>query len=144
VDVRDATETLRHAGWYGVLLFNFMFTMGQLMRMPGFIFLIIGGITYGRVYGFVVNILALPVVLGVQFVIYRKCVRPPSLAAFLRPAQPPSSHTAVGGRAQNWAPGGAGVLRSGEGGRRVGCALTAAGGGVLDSSAVGHRSENTS
>lgn len=72
VDVRDATETLRHAGWYGVLLFNFMFTMGQLMRMPGFIFLIIGGITYGRVYGFVVNILALPVVLGVQFVIYRK------------------------------------------------------------------------
>jgi hypothetical protein len=86
VDVRDATETLRHAGWYGVLLFNFMFTMGQLMRMPGFIFLIIGGITYGRVYGFVVNILALPVVLGVQFVIYRKCARPLSLAAFLCPS----------------------------------------------------------
>lgn len=71
VDVRDATETLRHAGWYGVLLFNFMFTMGQLMRMPGFIFLIIGGITWG-VYGLIVNVLALPVVLGVQFVIYRK------------------------------------------------------------------------
>jgi uncharacterized membrane protein YdjX (TVP38/TMEM64 family) len=87
VDVRDATETLRHAGWYGVLLFNFMFTMGQLMRMPGFIFLIIGGITYGRVYGFVVNILALPVVLGVQFVIYRKCARPLSLAAFFYPLQ---------------------------------------------------------
>jgi hypothetical protein len=47
--------------------------------VSGFIFLIIGGITWG-VYGLIVNVLALPVVLGVQFVIYRKCV------AFFRPS----------------------------------------------------------
>mmetsp|Transcript_702 Transcript_702/g.1458 ORF Transcript_702/g.1458 Transcript_702/m.1458 type:complete len:269 (-) Transcript_702:199-1005(-) len=72
MDIDDTVVALREAGWVGFFAFVAMFTAGQLMRVPGFIFMMIAVITYGKFYGWLANLAALPLVLGAQFTVYRK------------------------------------------------------------------------
>jgi hypothetical protein len=45
--VTNMSKELREMGFGGVFVFTGMFTLGQIIRIPGVIFLIIGNITYG-------------------------------------------------------------------------------------------------
>ena len=47
VKIADAAQELREMGFLGGIVFIGIFTLGQIIRIPGVIFLIIGNITYG-------------------------------------------------------------------------------------------------
>uniref|UniRef100_A0A7S0RJM1 VTT domain-containing protein n=1 Tax=Pyramimonas obovata TaxID=1411642 RepID=A0A7S0RJM1_9CHLO len=72
VKIADAAEELRGMGFLGGIVFVGVFTLGQIIRIPGVIFLIIGNITYGRYSGWLINMASLPIVLAASFYLFRK------------------------------------------------------------------------
>mmetsp|Transcript_14158 Transcript_14158/g.23963 ORF Transcript_14158/g.23963 Transcript_14158/m.23963 type:complete len:281 (-) Transcript_14158:390-1232(-) len=70
--VTNMSKELREMGFGGVFVFTGMFTLGQIIRIPGVIFLIIGNVTYGRLWGWVINMASLPFVLAASFFLFRK------------------------------------------------------------------------
>lgn len=64
-------ESMRQAGVAGFLVFVVTFTVGQLLYIPGFVFVAVAGLAYGPVWGSVASIVAATISVGVSFVIVR-------------------------------------------------------------------------
>lgn len=62
---------MRAAGWWGVLLFIAAFSVGNLMQVPGMVFLAASIFVYGRAEGAIVGFGAAQVALAVNFWIIR-------------------------------------------------------------------------
>lgn len=64
-------ESMRNAGVAGFLVFILTFAVGQLLYIPGFVFVAVAGLAYGPVWGSVASIIAATISVGVSFVIVR-------------------------------------------------------------------------
>lgn len=64
-------ETIRTAGVAGFAVFVAIFCLGQLLYIPGFVFVMVSGLAYGPVWGSVASIIASTVSVAVSFFIVR-------------------------------------------------------------------------
>jgi uncharacterized membrane protein YdjX (TVP38/TMEM64 family) len=64
-------ESMRAAGIAGFLVFVATFCVGQLLYIPGFVFVMVSGLAYGPVWGSVASIVAATASVAVSFVIVR-------------------------------------------------------------------------
>lgn len=64
-------ESMRHAGMGGFLVFVLTFCVGQLLYIPGFVFVVVSGLAYGPVLGSVASIIAATTSVAVSFFIVR-------------------------------------------------------------------------
>lgn len=64
-------ETMRTAGVAGFAVFVLIFCVGQLLYIPGFVFVMVSGLAYGPVWGSVASIIAATVSVAVSFFIVR-------------------------------------------------------------------------
>jgi uncharacterized membrane protein YdjX (TVP38/TMEM64 family) len=62
---------MRVAGLWGFAVFVVIFCVGQLLYIPGFVFVMVSGLAYGPVWGSVASIIAATVSVAVSFVIVR-------------------------------------------------------------------------
>ena len=69
--VEGIRESMRAAGIWGFFVFVVAFTVGQLLYIPGFVFVAVAGLAYGPVWGSVASIIAATVSVGVSFFIVR-------------------------------------------------------------------------
>jgi len=69
--VEGIRESMRAAGMWGFFVFVVAFTVGQLLYIPGFVFVAVAGLAYGPVWGSVASIIAATVSVGVSFFIVR-------------------------------------------------------------------------
>ncbi len=63
--------SMRAAGVGGFLVFAATFAIGQLLYIPGFVFVAVAGLAYGPVWGSVASIVAATISVGISFVIVR-------------------------------------------------------------------------
>lgn len=64
-------ESMREAGIGGFLVFVLTFCIGQLLYIPGFVFVMVSGLAYGPVWGSVASMIAATISVAVSFVIVR-------------------------------------------------------------------------
>lgn len=64
-------DEIRGAGAWGMLLFVVAFAVGELLHIPGMVFVVAGVLTYGRVNGFLVGLAGAVVSVTVSFVLVR-------------------------------------------------------------------------
>ena len=64
-------QSMREAGVAGFFVFVVTFAVGQLLYIPGFVFVAVAGLAYGPIWGSVASIVAATVSVGVSFVIVR-------------------------------------------------------------------------
>jgi uncharacterized membrane protein YdjX (TVP38/TMEM64 family) len=64
-------ETMRTAGVAGFAVFVAIFCVGQLLYIPGFVFVMVSGLAYGPVWGSLASIIGGTVSVAVSFVIVR-------------------------------------------------------------------------
>ena len=69
--VEGIRESMRAAGIGGFFVFLVTFSVGQLLYIPGFVFVAVAGLAYGPVWGSVASIIAATISVGVSFVIVR-------------------------------------------------------------------------
>ena len=62
---------MREAGAWGFLVFVATFCIGQLLYIPGFLFVIVSGLAYGPFWGSFASVIAATVSVAVSFVIVR-------------------------------------------------------------------------
>lgn len=62
---------MRAAGIGGVLVFVAAFSVGQLLYIPGFVFVAVAGLAYGPVWGSIASIIAATISVTVSFFIVR-------------------------------------------------------------------------
>ena len=64
-------QSMRVAGVGGFAVFVAIFCVGQLLYIPGFVFVMVSGLAYGPVWGSVASVIAATVSVAVSFVIVR-------------------------------------------------------------------------
>ena len=64
-------ESMRAAGIWGFVVFVATFSLGQLLYIPGFVFVMVSGLAYGPVWGSVASIVAATISVAVSFIIVR-------------------------------------------------------------------------
>jgi len=64
-------ESMRAAGLAGFFVFAVTFVVGQLLYVPGFVFVAVAGLAYGPLWGSVASIAAATTSVGVSFIIVR-------------------------------------------------------------------------
>lgn len=64
-------QSMRAAGIAGFFVFVVTFAVGQLLYIPGFVFVAVAGLAYGPIWGSVASIVAATISVGVSFVIVR-------------------------------------------------------------------------
>lgn len=64
-------SSMKAAGMAGFFVYLLTFAVGQLLYIPGFVFVAVAGLAYGPVLGPVASIIAATVSVGVSFVIVR-------------------------------------------------------------------------
>jgi uncharacterized membrane protein YdjX (TVP38/TMEM64 family) len=64
-------ESMRVAGVGGFAVFVGVFCVGQLLYIPGFVFVMVSGLAYGPVWGSVASVIAATISVAVSFVIVR-------------------------------------------------------------------------
>lgn len=64
-------ESMREAGIGGFVVFVLTFCVGQLLYIPGFVFVMVSGLAYGPVWGSVASVIAATISVAVSFVIVR-------------------------------------------------------------------------
>lgn len=64
-------ESMRAAGVGGFLVFVAVFCIGQLLYIPGFVFVMVSGLAYGPVWGSFASIIAATISVAVSFAIVR-------------------------------------------------------------------------
>ena len=64
-------EAILEAGPWGVALFIVVFAVGELLHVPGMVFVMAGVLTYGRTHGFLVGLVGAVVSVTVSFVLVR-------------------------------------------------------------------------
>lgn len=64
-------ESMRVAGVGGFAVFVAIFCVGQLLYIPGFVFVMVSGLAYGPLWGSVASVVAATVSVAVSFVIVR-------------------------------------------------------------------------
>lgn len=64
-------ESMRAAGVGGFAVFVAIFCVGQLLYIPGFVFVMVSGLAYGPLWGSVASVIAATVSVAVSFVIVR-------------------------------------------------------------------------
>ena len=69
--VDGVRSAMREAGVLGFLVFVVTFSVGQLLYIPGFVFVAVAGLVYGPVWGSVASIVAATISVGVSFFIVR-------------------------------------------------------------------------
>lgn len=69
--VEGIRESMRQAGVGGFLVFVVTFCVGQLLYIPGFVFVMVSGLAYGPVWGSVASMIAATISVAVSFVIVR-------------------------------------------------------------------------
>ena len=69
--VEGIRNSMRVAGLGGFLVFVATFVIGQLLYVPGFVFVAVAGLAYGPIWGPVASIVAATISVGVSFVIVR-------------------------------------------------------------------------
>jgi uncharacterized membrane protein YdjX (TVP38/TMEM64 family) len=69
--VEGIRESMRQAGVGGFLVFVVTFCVGQLLYIPGFVFVMVSGLAYGPVWGSVASVIAATISVAVSFVIVR-------------------------------------------------------------------------
>lgn len=69
--VEGIRRSMRVAGLAGFLVFVATFVVGQLLYVPGFVFVAVAGLAYGPIWGPVASIIAATISVGVSFVIVR-------------------------------------------------------------------------
>ncbi len=71
LDAERVRRTVDSAGPWGVLVFVAIFVLGELIHIPGMVFVAAGILAYGRTGGFAVTFLAALSSVGVSFVLVR-------------------------------------------------------------------------
>lgn len=71
VDPEQIRQTVVDAGPWGVLLFILLFTLGELVHIPGMVFIAGGVLAYGRTGGFAVGLLGAVFSVAVSFLLVR-------------------------------------------------------------------------
>ncbi len=69
--VESIRESMRQAGVGGFLVFVVTFCVGQLLYIPGFVFVMVSGLAYGPLWGSVASVIAATISVAVSFVIVR-------------------------------------------------------------------------
>ena len=64
-------ETMRQAGVGGFFVFVGIFCAGQLLYIPGFVFVMVAGLAYGPLWGSVASVVAANISVAVSFFIVR-------------------------------------------------------------------------
>lgn len=64
-------ESMRAAGTGGFVVFVAIFCVGQLLYIPGFVFVMVSGLAYGPVWGSVASVIAATISVAVSFIIVR-------------------------------------------------------------------------
>jgi uncharacterized membrane protein YdjX (TVP38/TMEM64 family) len=64
-------ESMREAGVGGVLVFIGVFCVGQLLYIPGFVFVMVAGLAYGPLWGSIASVIAANISVAVSFAIVR-------------------------------------------------------------------------
>ena len=64
-------ESMKAAGVGGFLVFIVTFCVGQLLYIPGFVFVMVSGLAYGPLWGSVASVIAATISVAVSFVIVR-------------------------------------------------------------------------
>ena len=70
-DAERVRSTVESAGPWGVLLFVVLFAVGELIHIPGMVFVAAGIMAYGRPIGFVVSLTAAVCSVAVSFLLVR-------------------------------------------------------------------------
>jgi len=63
--------SMRDAGVAGFVVFVLTFCVGQLLYIPGFVFVMVSGLAYGPVWGSLASVIAATISVAVSFVIVR-------------------------------------------------------------------------
>jgi uncharacterized membrane protein YdjX (TVP38/TMEM64 family) len=63
--------SMRDAGVAGFVVFVLTFCVGQLLYIPGFVFVVVSGLAYGPVWGSLASVIAATISVAVSFVIVR-------------------------------------------------------------------------
>ena len=69
--VEGIRGSMQSAGIGGFFVFAAMFAVGQLLYIPGFIFVAVAGLAYGPLWGAVASVIAATISVGISFVIVR-------------------------------------------------------------------------
>lgn len=69
--VDSIRESMRRAGVGGFFVFIATFCIGQLLYIPGFVFVMVAGLAYGPLWGSVASVIAANISVAVSFVIVR-------------------------------------------------------------------------
>ena len=69
--VDSIRESMRDAGPAGFLVFVAIFCVGQLLYIPGFVFVMVAGLAYGPLWGSVASVVAANLSVAASFVIVR-------------------------------------------------------------------------
>ncbi|MDH3726665.1 MAG: VTT domain-containing protein [Myxococcales bacterium] len=69
--VEGVRASMRAAGMGGFFVFAATFAIGQLLYIPGFVFVAVAGLAYGPVWGSVASVVAATISVGISFVIVR-------------------------------------------------------------------------
>ena len=64
-------KSMHAAGVGGFFVFALTFIVGQLLYVPGFVFVAVAGLAYGPVWGPVASIIAATISVGVSFIVVR-------------------------------------------------------------------------
>lgn len=69
--VEGIRESMRAAGAGGFAVFVAVFCIGQLLYIPGFVFVMVSGLAYGPLWGSVASVIAATISVAVSFFIVR-------------------------------------------------------------------------
>ena len=69
--VEGIRESMRVAGVGGFAVFVAVFCVGQLLYIPGFVFVMVAGLAYGPLWGSLASVIAATISVAVSFVIVR-------------------------------------------------------------------------
>ncbi len=69
--VEGIRASMRAAGVWGFFVFAATFTIGQLLYVPGFLFVAVAGLAYGPLWGAVASVIAATISVGISFIIVR-------------------------------------------------------------------------
>ena len=69
--VNGIRESMREAGVGGFFVFIATFCVGQLLYIPGFVFVMVSGLAYGPLWGSFASLIAANISVAVSFVIVR-------------------------------------------------------------------------
>lgn len=71
LEAEEVRRTVSEAGAWGVLLYVAIFALGELVHVPGMIFVAAGILAWGQLWGFVICLVASIVSVAVSFVVVR-------------------------------------------------------------------------